>query len=414
MAPARPVAVDGVRPDRPAEGARAERARDDARPAAHPRRQPRRRDPLRQRDRGDDPAAERPQPGARPRPEPAAAARTNGAITDLDGAARVRARGDPAALADRPRLRLHHRARLGAPAAAADRAPRGRRDPAARPARVRASRRRRDRGRGRRDRRAALGRLERRRVPPPAARGRRAPRGGAARADPPRRRRHLRGVDRRTTSSARSSGSSSRASGGAADVARLAVDAALPRLSCPLLVLAYCVGAPPRAAGGPRGSRPKGSCRPRRGAACRWRRHIPFALFAAAIALVVLRARPADREPRAAAARGHGDPRLRRLEQHARQGPRADPDRRGEGRGPRLRRAAAELDPDRRRGVQRQRRHRPASRPTSRQDVLAAIKRLSVSGGTSLGQGIFTSLERDRGQAARRSTSRRSTATPAP
>ena len=32
-------------------------------------------------------------------------------------------------------------------------------------------------------------------------------------------------------------------------------------------------------------------------------------------------------------------------------------------------------------------------------DVIAAIDRLSVSGGTSLGQGLFTSLERDRRQA---------------
>ena len=44
------------------------------RPTAHARRQPRRRDPLRQRDRGDAAAAERPEPGARPHPEPVAAA----------------------------------------------------------------------------------------------------------------------------------------------------------------------------------------------------------------------------------------------------------------------------------------------------------------------------------------------------
>ena len=69
-----------------------------------------------------------------------------------DRAARDRARGDPAALARRPRLRLHHRAGLGASAAAADRAARGRRDPPPRPARVRAPRRRRDRRRGRGDR----------------------------------------------------------------------------------------------------------------------------------------------------------------------------------------------------------------------------------------------------------------------
>ncbi len=47
-------------------------------------------------------------------------ARSNGAITDLTGLARVRARRDPAPLARRPHLRLHHRARVGAPPAAAD------------------------------------------------------------------------------------------------------------------------------------------------------------------------------------------------------------------------------------------------------------------------------------------------------
>ena len=80
----------------------------------------------------------------------------------------------------------------------------------------------------------------------------------------------------------------------------------------------------------------------------------------------LLRARAPDREPRAAAAGRHGDPRLRRLEQHARQGSRADPDRGGEGGCHRLRRAAAELDPDRRGGVRRQRRHRAPADATSR------------------------------------------------
>ena len=63
-----------------------DRARDDARPAAHPRRQPGRRDPLRQRGREHDPAAQRPQPGARARPGACCGRpRPHGAITDLTG-----------------------------------------------------------------------------------------------------------------------------------------------------------------------------------------------------------------------------------------------------------------------------------------------------------------------------------------
>ena len=62
--------------DRPKELVLIELA-DDARPAAHAGRQPRRRDPLQQRGRGDDPAAQRPQPGAAPHPRPAPAGRAD-------------------------------------------------------------------------------------------------------------------------------------------------------------------------------------------------------------------------------------------------------------------------------------------------------------------------------------------------
>ena len=60
----------------------------------------------------------------------------------------------------------------------------------------------------------------------------------------------------------------------------------------------------------------------------RWRRHVPFALFASALDPRLHRARPADDEPRAAATRRDGDPRVRRVQQHAGRRSRADPDRR--------------------------------------------------------------------------------------
>ena len=154
VAAARPVAVDGVRADRPAEGARPVRARDDVRTAPHAGRQPRwaRSSSTTRSRRRCHPAASRNQVLAltrnllRPPPE------THGAVTDLTRLLETALRHDPPALARRPRLRLHHRAGLGAAAAAAQRAARGRRDPARRPSRVRASRRRRHRRRGRRDR----------------------------------------------------------------------------------------------------------------------------------------------------------------------------------------------------------------------------------------------------------------------
>ena len=332
VAAARPVAVDGLRPDRPAEGARPQRARDDLRPAAHPRRQPRRRDPLRQRGRGArSPPRQRPEPGARARP--ASCMRPPGPQRrrhrpDAGCSSTPHAR-DPAPLAGLPRLRLHHRARLGAPAAAAHGAPRGRRDPPARPARVRAARRRRDRGRGRRDRRAARRRLQRPRVPAAAPRGR----ASTARPSCARRRSAPASTSTRcrprTTSCRRSSGSSSRASGGAADVARLAVAAALllaasPRWSSRTRGRCGC------APSGPPGSRSEGLVPTAAARERAWRRHVPFALFAAALALVCFALARPTMSVALPQRRGHGDPRLRRVEQHARRGPRADADRGGE------------------------------------------------------------------------------------
>ena len=92
-----------------------------------------------------------------------------------------------------------------------------------------------------------------------------------------------------------------------------------------------------------------------------WRRRLPP---------VLLLRRPggAGRGPGAAGGhraaappRGHGDPRLRRVGEHGRQGPRAEPDRRGEGRGAHVRAEAAVHRADGRRGVQRQRARHPGA-----------------------------------------------------
>ena len=123
----------------------------------------------------------------------------------------------------------------------------------------------------------------------------------------------------------------------------------------------------------------------------RWRRHVPFALFASALAVVcVALARP-TMSLALPQRRGHGDPRLRRLEQHAGRGSRADPARGREGaatafakRQPSTIRIGVVAFGDSAVTV---------LRPTNvKEDVVAAIGRLSVGGGTSLGQGLFTSL----------------------
>ena len=76
-----------------------------------------------------------------------------------------------------------------------------------------------------------------------------------------------------------------------------------------------------RSCGGGRGERPswprRASCRPRRRDGCRRLRHVPFAFFLAALVLLLFASAPARGEPRPAPPRGHGDPRLRRVEQHA-------------------------------------------------------------------------------------------------
>ena len=126
------------------------------------------------------------------------------------------------------------------------------------------------------------------------------------------------------------------------------------------------------------------------------------------------RARPAAGDPRPPAPRGHGHPRVRRVEQHEGEGPQADPPGgREEGRAE-LRRQPAVDDQDRGRRLQQRRIRRPEPPTRSKPDVLAAIKRLSPKGGTSVGPGNPDVARRDRGQAdrarPRRARGRRATA----
>ena len=143
----------------------------------------------------------------------------------------------------------------------------------------------------------------------------------------------------------------------AADVARLAVDAARLALragrSC-----SSTGGRSADARAARPGSPPKGSCRPTRRAARPPAAPHPLRPLRRRARAGRLRAGPTDDDDHASRARRHRDPRLRRLEQHARRGSRADPDRGREGGRAGVRRAAAADDPDRRRRVRRQRRHR--------------------------------------------------------
>ena len=111
-----------------------------------------------------------------------------------------------------------------------------------------------------------------------------------------------------------------------------------------------------------------------------------------ALTALVSLARPARDELDHAATRRHGDPRVRRVEQHGCRRPRTHAHRSSQGRGPRRSSSSS---------------HRPIrsaswlsataqsscrNRPTTQADVIAAIDRLSVEGGTSLGQGLFAAL----------------------
>ena len=100
----------------------------------------------------------------------------------------------------------------------------------------------------------------------------------------------------------------------------------------------------------------------------------------------VVGAGPAGGHRAAAPPRGHGDPRLRRVGEHGRQGPRADPDRRREGRGARVRAEAAVHRAGRRRGVQRQRAGHPGAHHGQGDACSPRSTASRPQGGTALGQ----------------------------
>ena len=302
-----------------------------------------------------------------------------------------RAEQHQAAVAGLRGLRLHQRARMGASAGAARATPRGRRRPALGPARGRAARR------GRR-RPAGLPR------PASSSSSTRATRGSAAgsatplglvrSSSPPSRaggRRPLPAVDRRRSrAGTRSDGRTS--SDGAADVVHLAVHA---------LVAPGRAGARRRlrrllqrrarqqAELGTMGVLHTTVREAARASAPRARR----ALFLVGATFLLVGPGAARSRHRPPSSGRNGDPRLRRVDQH-------------EGRRPRTRRAPrprrrrrARSSPTSRRASRSASsrsaaRHRSCNpRPTSKSDVLAAIKRLSPGGGTAIGRAILTSLD---------------------
>ena len=105
------------------------------------------------------------------------------------------------------------------------------------------------------------------------------------------------------------------------------------------------------------------SLHPRRGrpARRRWRRHLPFALLAAAIAAARHRARPAGRRAERARQPDHDHPHDGRVGEHVLDRHRADPARGARAGGDRVRRASQGRDPDRARRVQRVRGGPPAA-----------------------------------------------------
>ena len=104
---------------------------------------------------------------------------------------------------------------------------------------------------------------------------------------------------------------------------------------------ATCAPAPAERAAPP-SSPPRGSCPTRRPGGCAGSATCPSVLFLAGAwcVLLVAFARP-EVSVGLPAPRGHGDPRLRRLQQHAGQGPPADADGRGQGGGQAVRRASS-------------------------------------------------------------------------
>ena len=152
---------------------RADRLRDDARPAADAARQPGRRDLLRRPGRADDPGARRPDPGPAPgqRPARAAASARRAPFTDLTplleaGQHSIKRRSLVFVISDFISAPGWER-----PLQPAHPATRGAGHPPVRPARGRAARRRAADHGGRRDRRAALRRHARQGLPAALPRG---------------------------------------------------------------------------------------------------------------------------------------------------------------------------------------------------------------------------------------------------
>ena len=269
----------------------------------------------------------------------------------------------PPALARRRRLRLPRPARLAQAAARARRPPRRRRRRDPRPARAGAAERRRALARRSRDRPAAPRRHAQREAPRPL-RGRR--RRGAARTRAGRSRRSASATSsspRPATGCARSPPSC----GGRAGELLVARCAARCSLIVPLLVVAL---RPPRAAARPlRGAlrEPRAAAEPRRPRGPGRRRHLP-------VAILLRRARRADRRRRAAA-RDRRASRARRRPSCSRSTPPARWARRTSRRrgsrprrnaADRVRRHRAEEVPDRRRLVLEPRAPRARRRPTDR------------------------------------------------
>ena len=155
VAPARRLAVDGVRHRRPPQGGRRRGRRDRDRPPVHAARQPARRAHVRRRDGPPVATARRPGRAARDagrRRARGRAARETGFKSPESPPLRFVAHGAPAGGPGRPRLRPPRPARLAAAAGRRRPAPQRarRRDP--RSARGRAARRRRAHARRRRDR----------------------------------------------------------------------------------------------------------------------------------------------------------------------------------------------------------------------------------------------------------------------
>ena len=122
----------------------------------------------------------------------------------------------------------------------------------------------------------------------------------------------------------------------------------------------------------------------------RWR-HVAPVLLVAALAVMLLALTTTGGRRRGAPSRGDRHPRLRRVDVHGGEGHAADPSRRGQGGGARVRREAAVDGEDRRRRLRRERDHRATA--DHRQGPGArVVQPPGTPGRDVLGRGILTSL----------------------